>query len=48
MQEASDVVTLRSDLSSGGNVLVNKVLELLNVSPCTINVAVCTQSLSLS
>ncbi|ELR19068.1 AP3 complex beta3B subunit [Acanthamoeba castellanii str. Neff] len=38
MQESSEHLTLPQELASGGTKLVNKVLELINVGPCVVDV----------
>jgi len=48
MQESSEHLTLPQELASGGTKLVNKVLELINVGPCVVDVKVSTATPSLS
>ena len=48
MQESSEHLTLPQELASGGTKLVNKVLELINVGPCVVDVKVSTAAPSLS
>lgn len=40
MQEASETVKLPGDVAADGTKLVNKVLELLNVGPCAVDMKV--------